>query len=216
MLIVALELWGFEAINIMSGYLGVYQLGACSIVFNIIISLFMIALGMSFPTASLVGNSLGAGKPGNAIVYAKISIVIAIIVGVINFILILCFKSKLAYFFTNDDTIANMVIISLPFMALSCFGDYTHAVSAAIIRAMGYQKYLTISVLISYWLITLPLTYYFTFELNLDIKGIMLGLPVGLTILSIFSFLLIFTADFYKLSEEIVKKIQKEKQDLKK
>lgn len=82
LLVVSLELWGFEAINILAGYLGVYEMGACSIVFEIIILFFILALGMSFPCSSLVGNSLGSGKAGTALVYAKISILLSFALGI--------------------------------------------------------------------------------------------------------------------------------------
>ncbi|CAI2366796.1 unnamed protein product [Moneuplotes crassus] len=215
LLVVSFELWGFEGINIMAGYLGVNEMGACSIVFEIIILFFMLALGMSFPSSSLVGNSLGAGKPKNALIYAMVAVGVSLALGALTFLVIFIFPEQLAWMFTNNEVISRLVIISVPLMALCCLGDFAQCISAAIIRAMGKQKYLSISVIISYWLIVLPLTYYCAFTLGWGITGIMCGLPIGLTVLCLFSMYIIFSEDFSQLSQEIIDRIQKDKSKIK-
>ena len=78
-----------------------------------------------------------------------------------------------------------------------------------IIRAMGYQKYAAYACLISYWFISFPLTYLFTFVCNLGIRGIFLGLPFGLSTLGLIFLYLIYTTDFNDLSVIIISNIEK-------
>lgn len=124
------------------------------------------------------------------------------------------FRNQLASIFTDKEVISRLVVISVPLMALCCFGDYTQCISAAVIRAMGKQKYLPLSVILSYWVITLPLTYYFAFTLEWGIQGIMVGLPVGLTVLSLVSLYIIFSQNFSKVAEETLERMEKDKQNL--
>ena len=66
-----LEFWCFESLVFMSGYLGVNELGTSVIMLDTINVIFGITIGISFPTATYVGNNIGAMKPGNALTYAK-------------------------------------------------------------------------------------------------------------------------------------------------
>ena len=71
---IALEVWGFEALSILSGYIGVEELGTSIILMNLIWFFWMIPLGVSFIGASQVGNNLGASKPNTAKVYTNVSL----------------------------------------------------------------------------------------------------------------------------------------------
>jgi len=82
-IMLALEIWGFEALSIMSGYIGVHELGASVIIINIMTFFYMIPLGVSFIASSLVGSNLGASKPRTAKVYTNISIVFVFILSII-------------------------------------------------------------------------------------------------------------------------------------
>jgi len=147
-LMTALEFWCYEIINMMAGYIGVLELGASAICFNIICIGYMFISGFSFVSSTLVGNSLGASRPADAKIYVNISISIAIIISLLIGILILLFKKQLAYFFTEDAELADQIISTLPVMAVMNLFDSIQGMCQGVIKAMGYQKYATYTSLV--------------------------------------------------------------------
>lgn len=86
MFLCVLEFWCFETLMLLSGLIGANTLGASVIIINIIAFLYMFPLGLSFSTSSLVGNSLGALRPGNAKMYANISIITSVVFSIVSII----------------------------------------------------------------------------------------------------------------------------------
>ena len=76
MLMIALEYWAFELLSLLSGLLGEVELGASIIIFNITAFAYMLPLGFSFASNTLIGNNLGASKPKNAKTYLNISVAV--------------------------------------------------------------------------------------------------------------------------------------------
>ena len=70
-LMCTIEVWAFEILIVFSGYLGLKQLAALTIMLSINTIIFMFALGISFACTSLVGNNLGANKPNKAMIYSR-------------------------------------------------------------------------------------------------------------------------------------------------
>ena len=75
----ALEIWSFQAMHFMAGLLGIPQLGASVILINLQAFLYMVPLGISFVSASLIGNNLGASNPRKAKVFVNVSFIIVLI-----------------------------------------------------------------------------------------------------------------------------------------
>mmetsp|Transcript_4694 Transcript_4694/g.3950 ORF Transcript_4694/g.3950 Transcript_4694/m.3950 type:complete len:204 (+) Transcript_4694:653-1264(+) len=137
----AFEIWGFEALSIMSGYVGVYELGASIIVINIVGFFYMIPLGISFIASSLVGNNLGANKPRVAKVYTNVSLLLVFVLSLVIGLLLLIYRVQVAYIFTDDERIQDLIISTMPAVFALYAGDYMQCITAGIIRGMGYQKY---------------------------------------------------------------------------
>ena len=66
-----IEMWAFEILIIFSGFWGIKQLAALTIMLSVNTIIFMFALGISFSSTSLVGNNLGANKPIKAKTYSR-------------------------------------------------------------------------------------------------------------------------------------------------
>jgi MATE family multidrug resistance protein len=64
--------------------------------------------------------------------------------------------------------------------------DGVQAVSLGALRGLSDTKVPTIITIIAYWVIGIPLGYYFTFSMNLSLYGIWYGLSIGLTFSAIF------------------------------
>ena len=100
---------GFDFLTIMSSYMGKVTLAANVCLFNFITLIFMIPMGLSFASTTLVGNSIGAGNIIKAKNYAKVSVVLGIIIVGSITLIIVNFKEKIPFLYTNDPIIAELV-----------------------------------------------------------------------------------------------------------
>ena len=211
---IALEIWGFEMLSIFSGYLGVKELGASIILININVFLFMIPLGISFIASSMVGNNLGGNKPKTAKIYSDTSLLLVFSLSFVVGCIMLIFKSKIGYIFTNDEEVCSLIAYAMPAVIVLFVGDFMQGISGGILRGMGLQKYGTPTCIIGYWIIAIPLSYFFGFYLGFGLRGIWFGMPLGvMTIATVFIYVICST-NFKELSGEIMERIEKEKNDL--
>ncbi|CAI2366981.1 unnamed protein product [Moneuplotes crassus] len=208
---IALEIWSFQTMHIMCGYLGVAQLGASAITGNLFSVSFMIPLGISFVSSSLIGNSLGASKPKSAMTYTRIALSLTFIFSTINVTLLFLLRKQLAHLFTTDEGISSYIITSMPVFISYLIGDYLQCTMGGIIKAMGLQRYCTPICLIGYWILSVPIGYYLAFCKNLDMKGVWAGMPVAMLFICVCFSLIIFSRDYEKLSDQIVLKLEKQK-----
>lgn len=75
---IILEWTSYEMINIFAGWLSLVEFNASIAISNFSNLLFMFSFGISEATSVLVGNSIGAGKIKQAMLYIKISITLTI------------------------------------------------------------------------------------------------------------------------------------------
>ena len=102
MLMLAAEIWSFEVLIIMAGIIGEDDLAAFTASLNVIIFLYMIALGFQFASNACVGNNLGANRPNTAKVFIKISVAVAFILCFILGCFIYISRNYIASMITND------------------------------------------------------------------------------------------------------------------
>ena len=100
----------------------------------------MIISGFSYASSTLVGNSLGASRPADAKVYVNISVFIALFLFVVLGILLYAFRVQVAYFFTEDDELAHMIIITIPIMILMNLGDFMQGKYSNVIFIYYFER----------------------------------------------------------------------------
>ena len=97
---------GFEILTLMSSYISPISLAANVVLFNFITMIFMIPMGLSFASTTLVGISIGGNQPKKAKIYAKAAVTGGIIlIGSIT-LLVFIFKYKIPYLYTENEEIA--------------------------------------------------------------------------------------------------------------
>ena len=169
MLMLLFELWWFESLTLMAGYLGPNEQGASLILFSIETFFFMSAAGISISASTLIGNSLGALKPRDANVYSNVSIALTFILSLFICILMIVFRYELILIFSDYQPIVDIFVATAPILALLTAGDFMQCVTGGIIRAMGHQKYATYSSIVIYWLLLIPLAYILVFQFDLGV-----------------------------------------------
>jgi|DEB19_MinimDraft_2_1074335.scaffolds.fasta_scaffold24701_1 MATE family multidrug resistance protein len=190
------EWWAFEVIAIFAGVLGVTELSAQVVIVNIMGMVFMIPLGIQFAASSLVGNQVGKNCPEQAQRYAVCSVlfgVSAVSLLMVSFFLV---PRSIATIFTKDEATVAIVVDTLTVLSLFLFFDAIHGVQSGNVRALGLQKYASVTTLVAYYGIGLPFALHFGFTKELGVKGFWLGYFISLVILDLIVAAIVITADW--------------------
>lgn len=201
MLMLVLEIWAFEAMLVMSGFLGVDEQSANVVLMNTVGLVFMTCLGVSYPAAGVVGNNLGGGMPKRARKFADVALFMGIVISTFYFVMLTVFRNSIAEFYTYHDNVSSIIASTLPFTAAYVAINMLQGTIRGPICAMGFQKYATYVSIVSYWIVAIPFAYVLTFPLNLRIIGIYLGMPIGSCIVFIAYQYKIMSTDWYQLSK---------------
>ncbi|XP_077331958.1 multidrug and toxin extrusion protein 1-like isoform X3 [Lithobates pipiens] len=202
MLMLCIEWWTFEIGIILAGILGVEDLGAQSIVYQMANIVFMVPVGYSIATSVRIGHSLGAGD----IAQAKKSMVVALLMtegcALTCCILLISLKDVIAYVYTTDQGIVELVSYVLPVYAGSHLFDGCVATCGGILRGTGKQKIGAIFHAVGYYVICLPVAVSLMFAAKIGIIGFWLGVLLCAFLQSIGFLTFVFRIDWDKASQE--------------
>jgi MATE family multidrug resistance protein len=136
-----------------------------------------------------VGNFLGASDTRGADLAAKVSVASASILSVaMGSILYFTPHTVIPSFFTPDQAVVQEASHLLPLLSIYVIGDGIQTALNGVIKGCGRQCIIMPIVVVAYWMVGVPLAYYFTFIRN---EGIMCedsilcgvtGLVSGMTI----------------------------------
>ncbi|XP_014398345.1 PREDICTED: multidrug and toxin extrusion protein 1-like [Myotis brandtii] len=102
MLMLCMEWWAYEIGSFLSGILGMVELGAQSIVYELATMVFMIPTGFSVAASVRIGNALGAGDIAQARRCSVVSVLVTELFAVAFCVLLLSCKDLVGYIFTTD------------------------------------------------------------------------------------------------------------------
>ncbi|XP_075850154.1 multidrug and toxin extrusion protein 1-like isoform X2 [Microcebus murinus] len=119
MLMLCIEWWAYEVGSFLSGILGMVELGAQSIVYELATIVYMIPSGFSMAASVRVGNALGAGNIHQARTSTAVALLITELFAVTFCVLLLGCKDLVGYIFTTDQDIIDLVAQVVPIYAIS-------------------------------------------------------------------------------------------------
>lgn len=169
----------FSGMSLIAGWLGGLDVAAWAIVLNLAALIFMGPLGLSSATGVLVGRAYGA-RDHRALVRSGVLGfgVCTVLTGLICLGVWLG-APLIAGAYTRDVLLQALVV---PAIALSCLffmADGLQVVAAQALRARGDVLVPTVTHVISYALVMLPLGYAFAFPLGLGLSGIVWAIIVA-------------------------------------
>lgn len=167
-LIIISEWWASEVAIFLSGRLSPNPqttLAAMTIYQSINAFGFMIPCGFSVAGTARVGNLLGAGNPSGASLAGKVSVglctVCSGVIGVILYSLPHGFFPGLFVSASENRAIVDQTAATIPLLAFYVFADGVQTGLNGIIKGCGRQRIVVPIVLVAYWLVGVPLAYYF-------------------------------------------------------
>ncbi|XP_055513607.1 multidrug and toxin extrusion protein 1-like isoform X1 [Leucoraja erinacea] len=202
MLMLCIEWWTYEIGTFLSGLVSEVELGAQSIIYQVLTAAYMIPLGCSVAASVLVGNALGARNPEKAQNSAAIalcfiggcSLLISVILG--------STRSVLGYVFTTDKEIIQLVSDVDPIIATFHWFEAIATVSGGVLRGAGKQKLGALGNLVGFYSIGFPLGITLMFAAHLGVTGLWSGFFVCVVIQAAFFLVVISKINWRKACEQ--------------
>jgi MATE family multidrug resistance protein len=188
------EWWASETAIFLSGRLIPFPdlaLGALSLYQSINTFCYVFPLGLSVAGSTRVGNLLGAGRAADAAWAAKVNVLLTGIASTsVGCILLLTPHGTFPSLFAPDEP--DLILQAsrlIPFLSLYVLADGLQGALNGIIKGCGRQVVTIPIVVVSYWIVGVPLAYYLAFVRH---DGVMLcedsyfcgdiGLVTGMTV----------------------------------
>ncbi|MDW8295932.1 MAG: MATE family efflux transporter [Raineya sp.] len=192
----------FVFCTVASGWLAVEALAAHGIILSIATITYMIAAGVSFAGAISVGGALGIGSRERVMRSGMASILLVSLLMLICSGILQVFGENIIALYKNNSIAVMEIAKGLLFIFIFyLLADGIQAVGVGILRGIGDVNIPTMITLFAYWIVGIPASFYLGKYTDLGVKGIWLGLTLGLMT----SALLLTGRFFYLTRREILK-----------
>ncbi len=178
------EMWAFNAATLLAGTLGALSAASHGVVLSLASISFMAALGVAIGTTTRVGNLIGAGYPTHAQRAAQIAMGMGAGVMTISALGFVVFRFGLPRLYTPDIEVIALAASILPIAAAFQIFDGIQAVGCGVLRGMGQTRPAAVFNLIGYWILGLPLGYFFGIRQG-SLAGLWWSLAFGLAVVAL-------------------------------
>ncbi|WP_448528708.1 MATE family efflux transporter [Raineya sp.] len=171
----------FVFCTVASGWLAVEALAAHGIILSIATITYMIAAGVSFAGAISVGGALGIGSRERVMRSGMASILLVSLLMLLCSVILQVFGENIIALYKNNSLAVMEIAKGLLFIfILYLLADGVQAVGVGILRGIGDVNIPTMITLFAYWVVGIPASFYLGKYTDLGVKGIWLGLTLGL------------------------------------
>lgn len=174
-LMIGLDWWAYEIMNIMAGNIGTTGLSANVALTNINMLIFMIPTGIGISAGAFVGNCIGSQDIPSAKKYTSVATTMScVIMYTLLGILLLC-RKYVAYFFfpkSGSKEVIDLFEKVIFILALSELFDTTQGCLARILVGMKKQTAATLGIIISYYGVMIPFGLLLVFKLKYGLYGL--------------------------------------------
>ena len=174
-----LEAATFSLTAIMVGWLGSTELAAHQVVISISTISFTTYLGLGSATAIRTSFYKGAGDWLQVRKTTVAGIHLGVIVSTLTCLALFIFRNEISFVFSDDPSVASIVILLLPILMLYQYVDGAQIVLANALRGLSDVKPIMWISFITNFLIAIPAGYLLGFPFGLGIRGIWLAYPIG-------------------------------------
>jgi len=180
---VCLEVWAFNASVLIAGWLGTRELAAHMITLNLAAASFMVPLGISAAATTRVGNLLGAQEPWHRAAWVAVGTGGVVMCG--SGMVFFFFPGALARLYTSDVQVLSLAITLLPIAAAFQITDGVQAVAGGVLRGLADVRVPAWCLVVSYWIIGLPVGAWWAIDKGMGPAGIWWGLVLALGLTSV-------------------------------
>jgi len=138
-----------------------------------------VSLGLGVAVSHRVGSFLGVDEPGNARAASKVPFMLALSVGLIEFIIIMAGRHVAGSLFTDDEAVIDLIVKILPLMAGFQVLDLANGGAGGVLRGAGKNHQSGICNFIAYYGVGLTTAGFMEFKLKLGLFGLWSGIITG-------------------------------------
>jgi MATE family multidrug resistance protein len=182
------EVAAFDFSLVMMGWLGTQTQAAHQIAINLATISYMTTAGLASAATVRVGFFMGSRDARNARMSAYSLLAMAIGVMCLWALLFIAARHWLPAWYVDDPSVIAIASTLLIIAGLFQLSDGIQVVCLAALRGLQDVKIPSVFIFMAYWVIGLPLGYYFAFPLAWGGVGIWIGLLVGLTLVAVAMF----------------------------
>jgi MATE family multidrug resistance protein len=175
------EVGVFATATFLAGRLGAVALAGHQIVLQMASFTFMFPLGVSSATAVRVGQALGAGQKARAVRVGWTALGFGASFAVVMGLTMFLFSRTLMRGFTADEQVIATGSGLLLIAALFQVSDAMQVIGTGALRGIGETKIPMYSNLFGHWAVGLPTGAALCFSLGWGVRGLWIGLSIGLT-----------------------------------
>ena len=166
------EAGAFSSMNLVAGWLGGLAVAGWAVVLNMTALIFMIPLGLSAATAVLVGRAYGAKDRAGLVRAANLGFGVCAAVLAVVAVLVLVFSRAIAGFYSTDPVLIELAGGALMLGSLYFIFDGLQGVAAQALRARGDVLVPTLTHIVSYAFVMVPLAWVLAFPAGLGLPGV--------------------------------------------
>ncbi|CAL5431539.1 unnamed protein product [Camellia sinensis] len=206
-----LELWYNTILVLLTGNMvnAEVAIDALSICLNINGWEMMISLGFLAAASVRVSNELGGGN-SKAAKFSILNIVLtSFTIGFVLFIFFLFFRGRLAYIFTESPEVAAAVADLAPLLACSILLNSIQPVLSGVAVGAGWQSIVAYVNIACYYLVGIPVGVVLGYVLNMQVKGVWIGMLFGTFVQTIVLIIITYKTDWDKQVSIAKKRINK-------
>ena len=184
-----MESASFVVMTLFAGYMGVVQTAAWAIGMNMITLAFMVALGFGTAASVRVANHFGSGSRQLAARSGWTAIALAALsLGLISVVFV-SFPQVFATLYSQESRVLMIAIPTVVAAGLTVFLDGLQAVGVGILR--GYQDmwFITMTMIITFWVVMLPLAWLFGFHMDGGPPGLMWSVGIACVVAVVMLFM---------------------------
>lgn len=179
------EFVAFEILTLSVSRLGTASLAAQSITSSLATLLFQIPFGISVAASTRIAFHVGAGSIDMAKKASRITLNLALIVGVLTFLIVFIFRANIVRIFTMDQEVVKYATVSVGILGINQLFDCSNVLLAGCLRGQGRQYIGSALNIFAYYFIAVPLALYLAFKIGLGLKGLWIGIGIGISVLAI-------------------------------
>ncbi|HEX6859134.1 MAG TPA: MATE family efflux transporter [Caulobacteraceae bacterium] len=173
------EVAAFAGMNIVAGWISALAVAAWAIVLNVAAIIFMVPLGLATGAAVTVGSAYGARSSKGVNRAGAVSFGVIILFAALVSLALWPAAEVVSRVYTEDP---RALALTVPALVLSCLfliPDNLQVVVAHALRARGDVLLPSITHLISYVAVMMPLSWYLAIPMGMGLQGIVFGVIVA-------------------------------------
>ncbi|MCJ1313362.1 hypothetical protein MMC25_007040 [Agyrium rufum] len=206
LLMVEAECLAFEILTLAAAYFGSTVLAAQSILSTVCCLMFQLPFPISIAGSTRIANLIGATLADAAKVSAKVTLVAAAGVGILNVVLLSSLRNLIPRLLTSDQEVIQIVADVLPLCAAFQLFDALACNTNGILRGLGRQEVGGWVQLFCYYVVAMPLSMGTAFGAGWGIYGLWTGVAIALGLVCIIEAIFLMRTSWERSVEDAIKR----------